>query len=168
MVEEKLLYDIAVILVNVANKREKITYNKLSERLNRRIEPINLGNPIGELSFRAFQLGLPLISVLVVNQDTQIPSDGYFKFSSKLKGLSESEILKDFENEIKKVYECKKWDELLDSLKEDKDNCFLQVLFHENCKLFFHSIASPFSTILQAHFPTITRQGNGCIAGSIF
>jgi hypothetical protein len=31
--------------------------------------------------------------------------------------------------------------------------CFLQELFHESCKLFFHSIATPFSTMLQALIP---------------
>jgi hypothetical protein len=31
--------------------------------------------------------------------------------------------------------------------------CFLQALFPESCKPFFHSIASPFSTKLQVPFP---------------
>ncbi|EHQ88597.1 RNA polymerase sigma factor [Desulfosporosinus youngiae] len=32
--------------------------------------------------------------------------------------------------------------------------CFLQDIFHESCKLFFHSIATPFSTKLQVPFHT--------------
>jgi hypothetical protein len=32
------------------------------------------------------------------------------------------------------------------------DGCFLQVLFPESCKIFFHSIATGISTMLQTVF----------------
>lgn len=119
---KNILYDIAIILIDVANRRKTITYNQLSEKLNRKIAPINIGNPIGELSYIAFDLNLPLISVLVVNQNTQIPGDGYFKLSQELKGFSEIEAMNDFEDEIIRSYECNGWSILLDCLKEGNND----------------------------------------------
>lgn len=119
---KNILYDIAVILIAAAGRRETITYNQLSEKLNRQIAPINLGHPIGELSYKSYDLDLPLISVLVVNQDTQIPGDGYFRLSSQLKGFSEIEAMNDFQNEALRVYECGEWAKLLNSLKKDNND----------------------------------------------
>ncbi|MFY9542068.1 MAG: hypothetical protein WAR23_05805, partial [Dethiobacteria bacterium] len=56
-----------------------------------------------------------------------------------------------------------KWIELPDGTrrkmtKEERNNfdllpkCFLQVLFPESCKIFFHSIATGISTMLQTVF----------------
>lgn len=117
-----MLYDIATILIDVAGRRETITYNQLSEKLDRQIAPINLGHPIGDLSYISHDLDLPLISVLVVNQDTHIPGDGYFRLSSQLKDFSEIEAMNDFQNEASRVYECNEWHKLLDYLKGDNAN----------------------------------------------
>ncbi len=38
--------------------------------------------------------------------------------------------------------------------------CFLQELFPQSCKLFFHTSASPFSTLLQTQFLYQTQQRN--------
>ena len=113
----KLLYDIAKVLVEVAQNNEIITYNKVSKKLNNQIIPRNLGNPIGELSKIAYELGLPLISVLVVNQDTGIPGDGFYKLFSELKGVSESEAIKSFQQEMENVHKCNQWEELINSFK---------------------------------------------------
>lgn len=109
----KLLYDIAKILVEVAQDHEVITYSHVCEKIGNQITPINLGNFIGELSEVSYKLRLPLISVLVVNQDTGVPGDGFYKLMSQLKGISELQAMKSFQQEMKDAYRCDKWTELL-------------------------------------------------------
>lgn len=117
-----LLYDIAKILVSVAKENETITYNQLSQKLKNQIKPINLGHPIGELSKICYELGLPLISVLVVNQDTGIPGDGFYKLCSDLKGISEEEAMINLEKEKESVHKCSEWNKLLEYFNVDKIN----------------------------------------------
>ncbi|KMT22894.1 HNH endonuclease [Clostridium cylindrosporum] len=114
--KKDMLYDIATILVDVANKKRTITYKELSVKLNQEITPLNLGQPIGELSYISHDLGLPLISVLVVNQETRIPGDGFFKLSSELKKINEVDAMIDFQNEAARAYECTEWNRLLEHL----------------------------------------------------
>jgi Predicted restriction endonuclease len=117
----KMLYEIALILVDVANKNNVITYNQLSKRLGNQITPLNLGQPIGELSKVSYEIGLPLISVLVVNQDTHIPGDGFYRLYSELNGISEIDAMNDFQNEIIRAHKCDEWDKLLELFLGNKD-----------------------------------------------
>jgi hypothetical protein len=66
-------------------------------------------------------------------------------------------------------YRVKKSSSLISKDIEEKFNdtkacmvpeCFLQVLFEKSCKIFFHSIATPFSIVLQVLFPHHFQQGN--------
>lgn len=117
----KMLYEIAIILVDVANKNNVITYNQLSKRLGNQITPLNLGQPIGELSKISYEIGLPLISVLVVNQDTHIPGDGFYRLYAELNGISEIDAMNDFQNETVRAHECDEWDKLLEFFSGNKD-----------------------------------------------
>ncbi|MBW9173375.1 EVE domain-containing protein [Clostridium estertheticum] len=110
----KLLNDIAKVLVETAQIHKTISYNNLSKRLNNQISPMNLGNPIGELSKMAHELSLPLISVLVINQASTIPGEGYYKLASELKGISEGQAMKEFQQETNDAYQCEEWNKLLD------------------------------------------------------
>lgn len=112
---DKLLYDIAKLLVEAAKNNETITYSQVSNRLNNKIAPKNLGHPIGELSKKAYEMRLPLISVIVVNSDSGVPGDGFYKIYSDLKGVSESEAMNNFQQEIEEVYNCNRWEEFLRS-----------------------------------------------------
>lgn len=152
--KNKLLYDIVKILVEVAKNNEIITYKDVSKKLNNQVIPKNLGMPIGELSKIAHKLGLPLISVLVVNQETKIPGDGFYKLYSELKGVSESQAIKNCQQEIDNAHNCNKWDKLLNYFgfeddkvkksdetqgKKNKSKVWLVVhdieAYNENCRL---------------------------------
>lgn len=117
-----ILHEIAIILIGIARENNIITYKQLSKRLGNQITPLNLGQPIGELSKISNEIGLPLISVLVVNQDTHVPGDGFYKLYAELKGMNIIDAMNDFENETIRVHECSKWDKLLESLSKEKDN----------------------------------------------
>lgn len=85
------------------------------------ITPLNLGQPIGELSKISCEIGLPLISVLVVNQDTHIPGDGFYRLYAELNGISEIDAMNDFQNEIIRAHKCDEWDKLLEVFLGNKD-----------------------------------------------
>lgn len=119
---KSILYKIAYVLIDVVKKKEKITYSQLSERLDRKVKPINLGNLVGELSEISYSLELPLISVVVVNKKSKIPGDGYFRLCSELKKINEIDAMNDLEKEINRVYACNKWNKLLSHLGNEFNN----------------------------------------------
>lgn len=57
-----------------------ITYGALAKKLSKPINPRNLEQPLGELSDFCRQNDIPLLSVIVVNQETRIPGSGFFKY----------------------------------------------------------------------------------------
>lgn len=109
----KTLNIIAKVLVEYAENHKVITYNELSKRIDGQLSPRNLGDPIGRLSEISHELGLPLISVIVVNQETTIPGDGYYRFAASIKGISEVQAMNDFQQETEDCKQCEDWSKLL-------------------------------------------------------
>lgn len=109
-----LLSNMASILVEHAKLEKTIYYGDLSRRIGGVITPQNLNKPLGILSDAAKRNGYPLISSVVVNKDTLIPGEGFFKeFGGEIKM---SEWLPFWQKELAAVYNCKKWDEFLRTL----------------------------------------------------
>jgi len=109
----QILKELAKILVEVAKKGpgNLITYRELSGCIDNYISPHNLGQPLGTLSDLAMDNGFPRISALVVNSDTRMPGDGYFRYYAG--GIKESEWEKFWKNDLKSIYSCKNWDDFL-------------------------------------------------------
>lgn len=81
----ELDYPIIEILAFLArlcteNETPIITYGDLSKCLSVPISPRNLDSPLGQVSAFCKAHGMPLLSVIVVNQDTLTPGDGFFKY----------------------------------------------------------------------------------------
>lgn len=77
------IIEIIAILVRLcmdANETPLITYGDLSKQLSSYIAPRNLDLPLGQVSDFCKEYGMPLLSVIVVNQDTLSPGDGFFKY----------------------------------------------------------------------------------------
>lgn len=86
-VNEKLLKRITEILVSSAIKNEVIEYNRLSREIGGVISPIKLNEPLGEISLRCIEEGFPPLSAIVVNQQTQIPGEGFFTWVASQMGF---------------------------------------------------------------------------------
>lgn len=70
----------AEILLKSVNRVSFYTYNELSKMLNPPVNPrFTLPKIIGAVSQLCFDLGLPLLSVKVVNQDTNKAGIGFYK-----------------------------------------------------------------------------------------
>lgn len=110
---------IAEILIEVAHKKETITYEGLSKKINGALTPYNIKHPIGELSKISYSLNLPLISVLVVGKYSNPPSpgEGFFELCSDLKGMSIKDAMNSLESEMKLCYDCTEWEKLIDQLQ---------------------------------------------------
>jgi len=107
----------ALVLADRARNRDPITYGELSRRLGGAVAPESLGKPLGALSKRCHDLGLPAMSSLVVQRESRIPGDGYREVA-ELYGCSETEVEAwwgFWENQLQACYEAD-WSPLLRSL----------------------------------------------------
>lgn len=136
----KILMKMADVLIDTAKKRGTISYSQLSERIKNAVPTRSIGSYVGELSIVAYNLGLPLISVLVVGKETGVPGEGFYKLSSELKGITESEALRTYEEECEKVNSCTEWYRLTNFLGEDNSSKYWLIVhksdtFNENSRL---------------------------------
>ncbi len=122
---EKLLLRIKAILVECAKNNRVIEYGKLSTELNGDISPIKLNEPLGEISLRCLKKGFQPLSVLVVNQETHRPGEGFFTWiADKMgyKNLPAYEWEKFFEEQLEKVYAFYGWDEFLSNYQSNQSD----------------------------------------------
>ena len=115
MTNPKIMLKMSEKMVEKALESDTITYSKLSEHIGGIISELNLRIPLDEINVKCHELGLPMISSLVVGIGTGIPGDGYFKLYKELYGSRVNEINK-WSEELKKVYSVKDWAPLLNAI----------------------------------------------------
>lgn len=79
---DALCIDIAKILLDKITRDRNlvsITYGQLADRLVPKMNPRNLDRPLGQISDFCKDNGMPLLSTIVVSQNTLLPGDGYFR-----------------------------------------------------------------------------------------
>lgn len=91
-----------------------ITYGGLARRLPYEFNPRNLDMPLGTLSDICKEIGLPLISTVVVNRDELMPGPGYFKYFFPTAKISDREGI--FIKEYNRVKGCRDWTPLANEL----------------------------------------------------
>ena len=97
-----------------------ITYGELAKLLPYEFNPRNLDTPLGDLSALCQTLNLPLISTIVVSQDTYLPGAGYYKcFFGNAKPDRWKAI---FDKEYKLVRNCGDWSLLANELGISSNN----------------------------------------------
>ena len=103
-----------VMLSLIANGEYTIEYGQLSKLTGQSTRLI--GSDIGELSKHCYRLGLPLISVMVVNKETHYCGSGFFDLCNELNVHPEykSKMAKMFDICMKEVKECSEWYKLAD------------------------------------------------------
>lgn len=112
--DKTTLLQIAEILIEKAQKSEVIYYAELAAKVG--IEnPRNLDKPLGVLSTKCKENGLPLISTVVINREDNLPGGGYFDIFG---GIKEKDWVMVFVKELNRVHACKNLNDLLKIIKE--------------------------------------------------
>ena len=109
--------EIAKVLVNRLKRNPQsaiMTYKKLCELVENKIDPRNVATYIGDLSIWCSDIDAPMISALIYNQRRNIPGKGFFRLFSDLYGgnvkKEEEELV--FINELNKVLQYQTWEKL--------------------------------------------------------
>ncbi|MEE0522385.1 MAG: hypothetical protein UC384_01155 [Lachnospira sp.] len=103
--DEKVI-EIAIKLLKhvISNKKEGglITYGELSKGLSFPMNPKNIEQQLGRISFACKENGLPPISVMVVNKYTFMPGAGFYKaYCSEVKGKERDKIAIELMNVVR-------------------------------------------------------------------
>ena len=118
ILDEKIEKTIEKILLNRISERKTIYYSELAREVNKILEKnvipekgkilgLTLSKFLHKLCEKSFKKEKKMIGAVVVNKQTNIPSDGFFKFAEKLYNRSfktdkEKRIF--WESEIKKLF----------------------------------------------------------------
>ncbi len=118
MPNKKMLTELALIIIGYAQKKETVTYGKLSRDVDGCISPENMRLHLGPISTVCHEEGFPMLSAIVVNQGG-MPGDGYFGLYEELYGtLKDAD--KDWERECDKVYAVADWSPVIKRLREGR------------------------------------------------
>ncbi len=116
-----LNFTVAEILIkHVINNQNNpmVTYKQLAAKISSDFNPRNLGGYLGCISDECKENGLPLISSIVVNQDSGLPGEGFFNYYYKERPMSDWEKI--FEECKSDVINCTLWQDLLDAVIKTK------------------------------------------------
>lgn len=111
--EKNLVQD---LLECISKGQYDITYGKLTEKYGVDPHGKHVANALGNMSKLCYELGLPLISVMVVRQDTTFPSWGFKGLCDELsihQDKTENELI---QYERRNVKECTEWWKLAEHL----------------------------------------------------
>lgn len=115
----RVLVDIALKILPYARKGETVTYSQLSEDIDQRVAPMNLGKYLTAISNACFEEDMPLLSSIVVSEETAIPSDGYFRQLKALYG-AEDDGMTIWQTECDEVFMYKSWIPLIQRLRSEE------------------------------------------------
>lgn len=110
-----------ILLDHVLGRKGNLTYKevaeKLEHKLGKRINPhYNLSTPLGNVSMRCFQMGLPLISAIVIysgKTNADVVGAGFYPFACELRPEYKTMSPKDaWKHERALIRECTEWDRL--------------------------------------------------------
>jgi len=91
-----------------------MSYGELCKLVGNKTDPRSVAGFIGDLSVWCYEIGAPMISVLIYNKGSNIPGKGFFTLYSDLYGKrvkkGEEEII--FVDEVNKVFCYKQWERL--------------------------------------------------------
>jgi predicted HNH restriction endonuclease len=120
---EKLLQKLSFILIQRAKNNDVIEYGQLSKEIGNAILPHKLNEPLGEISFRCIKNDMPPLSAIVVNQNTQLPGEGFFTWVAAKMGfqnLLANEWEEFYHQQKAKVFIEKNWDNFLNTFTKSK------------------------------------------------
>lgn len=114
----EIYYLVATILLkHVIDNQENnlvITYGKLVKKLPFEYNPRNLDKPLGVISSTCRENNLPPISGVVVNGDTGLPGEGFYREFFSGNPMSEWEEI--YKNTVLAIKNCRLWEDFLDAI----------------------------------------------------
>jgi len=106
------------LLIKKAKEKKTITYSQLAQEVSRlsgdkfpkkgKVMSLLLTRYLHGICSSCVSKNLPMLGSIVVSKKTGKPSDGFFKFASKLYGIkliTDEQREKFWQNEIRKVFE---------------------------------------------------------------
>lgn len=113
---DALTIDTAVTLLkHFISTGSTIYYGELAKQMTTPVEPINLNAPLGHISNACKENGLPLLSAIVINKESEMPGDGFFRYFYPQ--AKEDEWLEIYLKDFKKVSAYMHWDKVLKIFK---------------------------------------------------
>jgi len=112
---------VKILLECIAKKDYKIEYGKIVDEIS--ISPNKIGSVLGDISTICHELGLPFISVMVVQKNTNVCGSGFFELCEKLNIHAKCNEL------LEEVKKCIHWNILADYFKI--------IVFHTHMKQSF-------------------------------
>ena len=85
-----------LLLRAVKNKEFTVTYSDLADRVDPPANPRNVGRNIEHISILCHELGLPLLSAMVVNKATGNAGEGFYPLYEKLGIPTGADLKKSF------------------------------------------------------------------------
>lgn len=117
---DSLVIEVATVLLKyIIEKNELITYKELTNRLSISVNPRNLDHPLGCISNACKENGIPLLSVMVVNQETLMPGPGFFKYF--FPGLKREQWDEKFVEMYHQVKKFRQWDKVLEAFVKEAE-----------------------------------------------
>lgn len=114
---DEQVQEIAIkLLEHIISENEIIAYGELTKKLSFPMNPRNIERQLGVISFACKDNGLPPISVMVVNKDTLMPGESFFKAYYPDMKSNDERWKKCFEL-MKQVKSYKEWNKALDAFK---------------------------------------------------
>lgn len=91
-----------------------MSYGELCKLVGNKTDPRTVAGYIGDLSVWCYEIGAPMISVLIYNKGTNFPGKGFFNLYSDLYGkqIKKGEEENVFVDEVNKVFCYKQWERL--------------------------------------------------------
>lgn len=100
------------LLQHIISTKQFITYGQLSLKMSFDINPRIIERPLGRISYACINNGLPPISAMVVNQETQMPGKGFFnEYCREIKQKDTQEL--EWIRLVKKITDYESWTDVL-------------------------------------------------------
>ena len=109
----KYIKEIAIkLLQHIISTKQFITYGQLSLKMSFDISPRIIERPLGRISYACTNNGLPPISAMVVNQETQMPGKGFFDaYFSEING--EDAQVREWIKSVENIMAYESWADVL-------------------------------------------------------
>ena len=109
--------DIVKVLVGRLEKNPKqafITYHELCKKIGNQVHYRNIASYLGDISCWCNEIGAPMLSVLVINYNSNRPGKGFYRLYSELYGKTIKMVDEEsaFITEYQKVARYHNWKEL--------------------------------------------------------
>ncbi len=108
------------LLLMIKSKEKSITYGELGNRINPPMNARGMGGCLESICILCHDLGLPLLTAMVVQKSTNLPGDGFEVMLKRFgKYDPDKTMLSLFHDEVHAIHSCGDWEKLVNHLNLD-------------------------------------------------